>query len=84
MEPQPPAEEEEQAPVPESAEPAPELPSPMDMVKRYALPVVFVLAVWLGLSNIGARFVCKLCTEPAIDSLFIDEEALGVMLDVSG
>ena len=37
--------------------------------------LVFVLAVWLGLSNIGARFVCKLCTEPAIDSLFIDEEA---------
>jgi fucose 4-O-acetylase-like acetyltransferase len=35
--------------------------------------LVFVLFVWLGLSNIVARTLCKTCTEPAIDSLFIEE-----------
>ncbi len=33
----------------------------------------FVIAVWLGLSNIAARIVCKTCTEPAIECLFIDD-----------
>ena len=35
--------------------------------------LIFVLFVWLGLSNIVARTLCKTCTEPAIDSLFIEE-----------
>jgi fucose 4-O-acetylase-like acetyltransferase len=38
------------------------------------LILVFVIVVWLGLSNIVARQLCKICTEPAIESLFIDDD----------
>eukprot|EP01052_Picozoa_sp_SAG31_P002258 SAG31_NODE_78_length_27447_cov_83.819877_4_plen_582_part_00 len=48
-----------------------------DQVTSYVgvlVVLVFVIALWLMLSNVCARNVCMICTEPAIDCLFLDEE----------
>lgn len=37
--------------------------------------LLFVVLLWLVLSSAAGRFACMLCTEPAIDCLFIDPEA---------
>jgi hypothetical protein len=37
------------------------------------LILAFVIVVWLMLSNVVARVLCKVCTEPDIERLFIDE-----------
>ena len=46
--------------------------------------LVFVVAIWLALSSVAARFVCMMCTEPAIECLFIDPEAATPILNKDG
>lgn len=46
--------------------------------------LAFVVAIWLALSSIAARFVCMMCTEPAIECLFIDPEAPTPILNKDG